>query len=133
MRILLIALIFIANACNTETVVADNSSNALIGTWNWVLTRGGIANLTIKPTATTQKKIVFDKEGKYQLIENNIVKFTYKYQLTDGNSITTTAKVPLIVFPDQDGAKLSYTIKKDSLFVFEEVYDGFGHTYVKAK
>jgi hypothetical protein len=56
MRILLIALIFIANACNTETVVADNSSNALIGTWNWVLTQGGIANLTIKPSANLQKK-----------------------------------------------------------------------------
>jgi hypothetical protein len=67
------------------------------------------------------------------LLENNKVQFTANYTLTEGNSITTTSKVPLIVFPDQDGAKLSYTIKNDSLFIFEEVYDGFGHTYVKAK
>jgi hypothetical protein len=128
MRIVTAFFIFLMMGCE-----AEKTEPTVVGTWNWVVTQGGIAGLTIKPSENNQKKMIFDSKGNFSLIENGKTTVSAKYELINGKSITSTELKPLITFPNDDAMKMSYLIKGDSLFLFEEVYDGFGHTYVRAK
>jgi hypothetical protein len=128
MKNLLWFFVFIMFSCENE-----EPQNQIIGSWRWVVSQGGIAGLTIKPDENNQKQMVFDKNGIFTLIENGKTTISIKYVLSLEKSITSQDKVPMIVFPDENAMNLSYSIKGDSLYLFEEVYDGFGHTYVRLK
>jgi hypothetical protein len=75
--------------------------------------------------------MIFDSKGNFSLIQNGKTTISARYELRNGKSITSTELVPMIVFPNEDAMNMSYSIKNDSLFLFDEVYDGFGHTYVR--
>ena len=109
----------------------QNDSPEIVGTWDWVLSQGGIAGLTIKPTALDNRQMIFDAVGNYTFKKNGVVLVTTQYKLENVKSISSTEPVPSITFPGNDAMNFSYSIKGDSLFLFEEVYDGFGHTYVR--
>jgi hypothetical protein len=89
---------------------AENANLAIVGNWKWVQSKGGIAGLTIKPSEADQREL---------------------YELKNAKSITSMELLPMIVFPNEDTMNMSYTIKNDSLFLIDEVYDGFGHTYFR--
>ena len=104
---------------------------SIVGQWNWVVTQGGLAGLTIKPSENDTRQMIFDEKGNYSLIHNGKTVISAKYEIKSGKSITSTELVPMIIFPNQETMNMSFSIKNDSLFLFEEVYDGFGHTYVR--
>jgi hypothetical protein len=110
---------------------AENANLAIVGNWKWVQSKGGIAGLTIKPSEADQREMIFDSKGNFSLIKSVKITISAPYELKNAKSITSTELVPMIVFPNGDTMNMSYTIKNDSLFLFEEVYDGFGHTYVR--
>ena len=110
---------------------AENANPAIVGNWKWVQSKGGIAGLTIKPSEADQRDMIFDSKGNFSLIKSGKITISAPYELKNAKSITSTELVPMIVFPNGDTMNMSYTIKNDSLFLFDEVYDGFGHTYVK--
>ena len=126
MRVFIALLFLTLVSCEKQ-----NDSPEIVGTWDWVLSQGGIAGLTIKPSELDKRKMFFDKEENFTLKKNGTITLSTKYKLENGKSITSTEPVPLITFPNDDAMTLSYSIKGDSLFLFEEVYDGFGHTYVR--
>ncbi|MBK9934595.1 MAG: hypothetical protein IPP61_01525 [Cytophagaceae bacterium] len=128
MKNIVVVLALLMFGCESET-----PQPALVGTWKWVITQGGIAGLTIKPDESNQKKLVFDKDGNMTFVVNGKNTQTIKYEAKTGKSITSTEQVPLIVFPGEESMNWSYSIDGDSLYLFEEVYDGFGHTYVREK
>lgn len=110
---------------------AEKANPSIVGNWEWVVTQGGLAGLTIKPSETDKRQMIFDGNGNYTLVHNGKAVVSAKFELKNAKSITSTELIPMIVFPNQDAMNMSYSIKNDSLFLFEEVYDGFGHTYVR--
>ncbi len=126
MRIVSVLFCLLVMGCEAEKV-----NSGIVGNWQWVVSQGGIAGLTIKPSETDQRQMIFDSKGNFSLIQNGKTTISAHYELKNAKSITSAELVPMIVFPNQDAMNMSYTIKNDSLFLFDEVYDGFGHTYVR--
>jgi hypothetical protein len=126
MRIFITLLWLTLASCEKQ-----NDSPEIVGTWDWVLSQGGIAGLTIKPTALDNRQMIFDAAGNYTFKKNGTVLMSTQYKLENAKSITSTEPVPSITFPNNEAMTFSYSIKGDSLFLFEEVHDGFGHTYVR--
>lgn len=113
--------------------VKDGVEPQIVGKWRWVQSVGGIAGLTLKPSATDTRQMNFGADSKFELLMNNKVVSFATYKLTNGKSITSQESVPLIEFENDGFMKMSYQLKTDSLFLFDEVYDGFGSTYVRIK
>ncbi len=119
-------------SCSNENVAPVEKTIA--GKWEWVESTGGIGGWTYKASATEKKQVIFTKAGDYELIENGDSKMKTKYIIKDGMSITSTTPVPMIYFqPDSSYIHQSYQIKSDTLFLFDEVNDGFNHTYVRIR
>ena len=104
---------------------------SLVGSWKWVESQGGIAGLTIKASESDQREMIFDSKGNFTMIQNGKTITQAKYELKNAKSITSTELKPMIIFPNEDAMNLSYEITGNNLYLFEEVYDGFGHTYVR--
>ncbi len=113
-------------ACESSQV-----NPSIVGSWKWVESQGGIAGLTIKASESDQREMIFDSKGNFTLIQNGKTTVSAKYELKNAKSITSTELKPMITFPNEDAMNLSYEITGDNLYLFEEVYDGFGHTYVR--
>jgi hypothetical protein len=126
MRIYVTLLWLTLVSCEKQNVYPE-----IVGTWDWVFSKGGIAGLTIKPTALDNRQMIFDAGANYTFKKNGTVLVSTKYKLENAKSIASNEPVPSITFPSNDAMTFSYSIKGDSLFLFEEVYDGFGHTYVR--
>lgn len=127
-----IVLFFALMACESENAAPQEKT--LVGKWEWVVSTGGIAGMTIKASENNRKQLLFTTDGDFEMFENGKSKIKTKYQIKDGKSITSTELVPMIYFlPDSTYWHQSYQLKGDSLFLFDEVYDGFGHTYVRTK
>jgi hypothetical protein len=110
---------------------AENANPAIVGNWKWVQSKGGIAGLTIKPSEADQREMIFDSKGNFSLIQSGKTTISALYELKNAKSITSMELLPMILFPNGDTMNMSYTIKNDSLFLIDEVYDGFGHTYFR--
>ncbi|WP_255037110.1 hypothetical protein [Lacihabitans soyangensis] len=104
---------------------------SVVGSWKWVESQGGIAGLTIKASESDQREMIFDSKGNFTMIQNGKTITQAKYELKNAKSITSTELKPMITFPNEDAMNLSYEIKGNNLYLFEEVYDGFSHTYVR--
>lgn len=126
MRIVTVLFCLLMMGCE-----AENMNPAIVGNWKWVQSKGGIAGLTIQPSEANQREMIFDSKGNFSLIQSGKRTIFAPYELKNAKSITSMQLVPIIVFPNGDAMNMSYTIKNDSLFLFDEVYDGFGHTYVR--
>lgn len=116
-------------ACTKVEVAADG----IVGNWNWVQSQGGIAGITIKANENNKRTMFYGGDLTYRFFENGVEKSFGTYKLTTGKSITSTEVVPLIELSSNGIGKMSYHISSDTLYLFDEVYDGFGHTYVRAK
>ncbi|HLO45434.1 MAG TPA: hypothetical protein VK175_13945 [Leadbetterella sp.] len=104
---------------------------SVVGSWKWVESQGGIAGLTIKASESDQREMIFDAKGNFTMIQNGKTITQAKYELKNAKSITSTELKPMITFPNEDAMNLSYEITGNNLYLFEEVYDGFSHTYVR--
>jgi hypothetical protein len=125
-HLMLLPLIGLLISCQTEAHAPE-----IIGHWNWVKTQGGFGGISIWAKRPDEKTLVFGRDGIMKILENGKVKQSVEFTLGNEKSITSTRPLPTIKFADQASINLSYQIKKDSLFLTEEVYDGFTHTYVR--
>ncbi len=128
----IIALCLAFAACESQDNAAPEK--ALPGKWEWVETRGGIAGITIKATKDQQRQLIYSSEGDFEAFKNGVSIMKTKYTTRKGKSITSTELIPMIYYlPDSLYGHQSYHIKSDSLFLFDEFFDGFGHTYVRIR
>lgn len=126
MRIVAVLFCLLIMGCE-----AENVNVGIVGNWQWVESQGGIAGLTIKASESDQREMIFDSKGNFTMLQNGKTITQAKYELKNAKSITSTELKPMITFPNEDAMNLSYEITGDNLYLFEEVYDGFGHTYVR--
>ncbi len=119
-------LSFLLFSCEQPTV-----ENDLIGSWKWVESTGGIAGVTIRPKNGETRIISFDAKGNFEIVENDQRVVSSHFQIHEGKSILSEEKVPLISFEDESQLEKSFVIVGDTLYLSDEVYDGFTSKYVR--
>ncbi len=129
MKYVLILVMAICFSCGKSTVAPVG----LLGSWNWVRSSGGFAGVEIKASEKDTKQMVFKQDNIFEFYENGKLILNTTYVIEDRKSIYSQEKVPQIVFPKDDFMRMSYTVNADSLFVSDEVYDGFSHAYARSK
>ncbi len=123
-RLVLIVSLILLSACTADNLV----DNQIIGDWIWIQSSGGITGKTETPesTQTTKKLSITKKTVKYFV--NNTLESEIGYRLDLGESIRGENS-KLIIY--DSGNKQSYEIIENNLFIYDNCYDCFQHTYLK--
>jgi hypothetical protein len=125
-----IILFFTILACKKQDTAPQES--ALAGKWEWLESQGGKTGMTVKASQVNNRQLVFTHNGDFEMIENGESKIKTNYVIREGSSITSAEKVPLIYYRSNYWQQ-SYQVRRDSLFLTDEVYDGYRHIYLKIR
>lgn len=116
-------------SCGQEEVTVK--TNALIGEWSWVRKTGGIAGIDEKPKAGENAILKLNADYSYSYLNNGVTISSGTYTLERSESMLLNKEVPFIVFDKNN--KRMYEIKKDRLYLSDDLYDGFNFEYVRIK
>ncbi|HJR99667.1 MAG TPA: hypothetical protein VJ780_01925 [Flavobacterium sp.] len=110
---------------NTQNITA------ILGTWQWKQSSGGIRGKDIVTPESTgvKKKIVFDINKKVSVFTNGLETGNYTYKITKGNSIFDNKEHYLLTFDE-----MSYVIQhidNQHLSLQDNFVDGYVSTYTK--
>ena len=122
---LLAVLIFSCGKINTPNAEAEK----IFGTWRFVYSSGGLwggGNASFDATDTYEYKEngTFSHRKDGQLIDQ------MNFSLQLGTSITSQTD-QLMIHYGAGGYRQSFQIQNDTLFLSDEVYDGFQYVFVK--
>jgi hypothetical protein len=122
---LLAVLIFSCGKINTPNAEAEK----IFGTWRFVYSSGGLwggGNASFDATDTYEYKEngTFSHRKDGQLIDQ------MNFSLQLGTSITGQTD-QLMIHYGAGGYRQSFQIQSDTLFLSDEVYDGFQYVFVK--
>ena len=123
----LLSVLFLSmGGCQKETV-----SNELVGNWEWVSRTGGIAGVHQTPqTLGYTYTGVYTKDGIYeQYDKDNKLVVTYPYKVIKAVSILDGMEHNMIQL--NNAMNSSFEIRNDSLFLVQDVFDGFNEVYVR--
>lgn len=127
-RIMLFLLFSLFFSCQK-----NEPQSLLTGEWQWVQAQGGIAGITIKANENLQKTLILGASNEYVLVENGKNTINTKYQILKKKSIFSGKDTDMLVLNGLNGFYMSYFVSSDSLFISDEVYDGFTNSYVRKK
>lgn len=126
-KLLFVLILFLFLGCNAED--DTTLSSQLIGKWKWVESSGGIMGVTNNPENTGKEITIEFTSDTQKTFINGVLEYQTTYYLERGAPISSTEKVDLINY--ENGWKQSLEINEDYLVLFDEVYDGFTHEYIK--
>ena len=119
---------------------------SIIGKWNWIKSKGGISGKAIVTPQKTghTKQFIFDTNDKVTIIEDSKTTSVSNYGVEKRKSLILNEIKPMLTIirtvkntKDNasflDSARYILTLKQDTLELDEDVYDGFGHIYVRSK
>ena len=131
-RLLSVFLILFFTGCQKgEVVEKTTKGTGLIGQWEWASTTGGFIAIRQTPKTLGYTYLVaFTKDSIYQVYDKS-------YQLVSSNpftvftgiSIFTTKLHPMIKADNL--LRSSYEIRNDSLFMSQEVCDGYDQVFIR--
>jgi hypothetical protein len=124
----LIILLTGLSACKTQNNAPVE--NPLVGKWEWVRSKGGLAGTTVSSSPADQKQVIFTREGDHELIENGKSKMKVEYVIRNGKSMLSMSHVPMVYFRSNKIYQ-SFRVESDTLFLTDEIYDGFSHVYLR--
>ncbi|MDI1353483.1 MAG: hypothetical protein PSX36_01105 [bacterium] len=101
----------------------------LFAHWNFLSGSGGITGKGPGWTKENQIHIQFKKNGSYYFFENGKPKTCDKFLLIEKNSLLTGQKVNMIDY--RNGSDQSFRISGDTLFLQDEMQDGFSYIFLK--
>ncbi|MGR3810590.1 hypothetical protein [Jiulongibacter sp. NS-SX5] len=105
-------------------------SNPLLGKWQWVKSTGGIAGTTILADSSNASVIQFGNDSSFVFSRTGFDTITSTYSISNGTSITSTDLEPLITVANAS-FKWSFAVTESELVLFDQVYDGYTHNYVR--
>lgn len=123
----LILLLILILGC--ETPEMEKVSQPLIGEWLWVESSGGFAGTTILPKDNERVLLAFHKNGTFTIKLNGKETETGNYTVELQPSIFNQEQTYLLVY--KNGISQGFQFEQKKLYLTDEVYDGFSHTYVK--
>lgn len=142
MKTVLSILVLISFAsCKRENQVNTPAGKAeLRGEWVRVLKSGGIAGIYLTPDSGYNVHYTFDDQ-KLVITENGRAHPPVGYSTLQKKSLLNGEKAEFLILNTSDCPAcqlmpeytFSFSPKSDSLFINEDVYDGFNYTYVKKR
>lgn len=136
-------LLFLGNwACKKENPTPNNTSNTTFeGEWIWVQSSGGIAGITQTPDdANFSKRLIFNK-STVEFIKDDKSQGKMDFTISNEQSFIFNAKKDFLNFTKSQCTACETMNKviveisktKDTLFLTDDVNDGFEYTYVKKR
>lgn len=123
------AFLFIFSCRSAEEEMLDNAN--YVGTWNWMATTGGVANVNETPASTGKtRSITLTADYKYTIKENDAVVNEGTYSLSMFVSNTDHLQRVYIDFSNYPD-KLVRTVTSTELFLYDDTPDGFDYHYTK--
>ena len=129
-RIILLVLISIlAFACGED----DNQGDATVleGEWIWQFSTGGIGGATLTPDTENYTNEIEFEGNSFESYRNDEIFSESEFSIIKSESIFTTDSVDIISYTNQSLIPQSFELRSDTLILFDEVFDGFVHTYIK--
>ncbi|NWJ50349.1 MAG: hypothetical protein HXX14_05750 [Bacteroidetes bacterium] len=128
-HVIIIALFGIMGC--TKTTDENTASADLIGNWQWVKTSGGIAGTIQTPTTLGYTYMVtYTKEGRFlQYDKDNKLAYDESYVVSRATSILDNKERDMVTL--DAATTFSFEIRNDSLFLYQEAYDGSNVTFIK--
>ena len=125
-------------ACDSDSGARIEGGD-LTGTWNWVSTSGGLTGRASSTPATTGTTVQLElgADNRYTITENGTEVSRGTYSVALQKSIYSTEEQRFITYADSTpavGVVFSGVIQlatADSLVIADNVYDGFGSTFVQ--
>lgn len=129
-------LFLMISSCKKEIEVPESSLQQVFGTWQWYQSSGGHAIQILTPESEGYSKhIEITDKGIYKEYKNHVrrKKLTYTFELIDYQaSYKLNFKDELINFSvHRTPSLLIEIVSLDTLFLYEDVFDGFMHCYVR--
>jgi hypothetical protein len=105
----------------------------LYGDWEWQETTGGIMGVLETPASTGKTMMLrFTSDQKYSLFSNGALTSEGTFSIRKERSIVDQTDKPVIVFsPSPWSDMMIMELSDNRLWLFENVYDGFNHVYVR--
>lgn len=128
-NILLITLGLIILSCSKgENLVVAND---IMGEWKWVRKTGGIAGINETPKEGELLVIKLNADKTYIRLENGKVTSTGKYSLGKAESMLFNEEYSTLSIDEM--RPLMYEVNENSLYLFDDMYDGFNYEYVRVR
>lgn len=144
-NLLFISLLFFSLTACKKTISepplpSPASNNDFIGEWTWVRSIGGITGGVFTPENGIERKLTFTnstmKVEEYGKILATTPFTTYKGKSLTQNVAAPFMKIDVAACPNckmMETQMYSFSAAQDTLFLDEDVYDGFGHAFVKKR
>ena len=118
--------------CHKEDVPTKSTSTGLVGKWEWVSSIGGIAGAHLTPQRLGYTYwIGFTTDSLYQVYDkNNHLTSSTHFTVINAVSIFTTHLHPMLK-TDNNSIRSSFEVRNDSLFMYQEVMDGFNDVFIR--
>ncbi|HYG40979.1 MAG TPA: hypothetical protein VD908_20280 [Cytophagales bacterium] len=130
--VLVVALLTINMSCQKDLVFPEGSNKELLNKWEWIRSSGGFAGKVITPVSEGYSKTIeFSSKGIYKEFRNGKQVKKINFEIREGKSMFGQSKAFIIKFENEELINQSFLIREDTLFLNEEVYDGFGHIFLK--
>ncbi|MFQ6082023.1 MAG: hypothetical protein ACE5WD_01535 [Candidatus Aminicenantia bacterium] len=114
-------------------VSLDETMRLVIGSWKWVESAGGIALIKITPeTENKSKLIVFQSDQSYLEYINQSLVFKNKFTIRMKKTIFSEELLPVLEIPSRMD-QVIYFEDKNTLYLKDNVHDGFDHKFIREK
>ena len=116
---------------NSDSLKAPDNTG-LVGYWEWVITTGGIANITLTPDSTGYTRtIVITSDSMYLRYRNDTLRWESSFTVDKREWIVNHDSLNAIIISGSEDLIFWFSDEKDSLYLHSNVVDGFSHTYVR--
>jgi hypothetical protein len=121
-------LLIVFQSCTKDAVCDKDSS--FRGEWVWLKSYGGIGGWTLTPESEKITRSLFIDDFYYKEFKNDTIIFEDQYdvKLSDVPQIGTTEKT---YFDFDNNGHLAFVVKNDTLFLYDQCYDCFDHTFLR--
>lgn len=126
-RLCLLCFVVLIFGCKSQLALKDGMS----GTWQWVSTSGGFGGLKMNPESSGYSRQIIVDGNHISIYQGDSLTISAAFLLYQGKTIFSEQEADLIQVGDlpEEVIRLS----GDSLFLQENVYDGFSHIYVRKR
>lgn len=135
-------LFLVLSACKKDNTTPNDTANTTLqGEWLWIKTSGGFAGILETPdNANYSKRLIFDKtnvefikDGKSQGKMNYTIASEKSFIFNATKDFLTFSKNQCASCETMDKVVMDIAKTKDSLFLTEDLNDGFDYVYVKKR
>lgn len=127
MRKLIFILLPLLLACENRVKPDVN----LVNNWQWLSSSGGFAGQILTPASTGDEVSIEFTSKKFRRYKNGSQVEDLRYSVKLEKSIFSTEDVEVINYSND--WRQTYRIAGDTLYLSDECYDCFFHTYIKVK